>query len=159
MGELKSLSDIFHKTLFRIPDYQRGYAWREKQLVDFWEDLINLRADQGRYHYTGLLSLKPLNKIDASRLGREDQWLLESGYTAKHVVDGQQRLTTFVILLNELLVYLCSLPENNGKADEDILLEYDTVKDIRSKYISRMMPHKQVMHSVDRLPVYCSFCR
>ena len=110
MSELKSLSDIFQNTLFRIPDYQRGYAWQEKQRVDFWEDLINLRPEQGRYHYTGLLSLKPLDKSDAEKLDRFDQWLLESGFKAKHIVDGQQRLTTFMILLNELLIYVCHLP-------------------------------------------------
>ena len=145
MSELKSLSDIFQNTLFRIPDYQRGYAWQEKQLVDFWEDLINLRPEQGRYHYTGLLSLKPLDKSDAEKLDRFDQWLLESGFKAKHIVDGQQRLTTFMILLNELLIYVCHLPENEGKDDNDVLLGYDTVRDIRAKYICRTMPHKQVI--------------
>ena len=37
-----ALSGIFGKTIFRIPDYQRGYAWQTTQLNDFWEDLINL---------------------------------------------------------------------------------------------------------------------
>ncbi len=35
---LQSLSTLFHKKLFRIPDYQRGYAWKQEQLADFWED-------------------------------------------------------------------------------------------------------------------------
>ena len=56
MSELQSLSIIFQNRLFRIPDYQRGYAWLEPQLRDFWEDLINLQKD--RYHYTGLLSIR-----------------------------------------------------------------------------------------------------
>ena len=41
MNELVSLSDLFVKKIFRIPDYQRGYAWGESQLDDFWDDLIN----------------------------------------------------------------------------------------------------------------------
>jgi len=49
MNELQSLSQIFQNKLFRIPDYQRGYAWLDQQLRDFWEDLINLQPD--RYHY------------------------------------------------------------------------------------------------------------
>jgi len=36
MKELESLSSIFKDKLFRIPDYQRGYAWTKKQLKDFW---------------------------------------------------------------------------------------------------------------------------
>ena len=55
-NELQSLSQLFQNRLFRIPDYQRGYAWQQQQLVDFWDDLVNLHPD--RYHYTGLLSEK-----------------------------------------------------------------------------------------------------
>jgi uncharacterized protein with ParB-like and HNH nuclease domain len=36
-NELISLSTLFRNRLFRIPDYQRGYAWKKEQLVDFWE--------------------------------------------------------------------------------------------------------------------------
>ena len=54
-NELQPLSLLFQNRLFRIPDYQRGYAWQQSQLADFWDDLINLQQD--RYHYTGLLSL------------------------------------------------------------------------------------------------------
>ena len=56
MNELESLKSIFKDRIFKIPDYQRGYAWSTKQLKDFWEDVINLPID--RYHYTGVLSLK-----------------------------------------------------------------------------------------------------
>ena len=59
-NELQPLSLIFPNRLFRIPDYQRGYAWQQSKLADFWDDLINLQPD--RYHYTGLLSLKPLKR-------------------------------------------------------------------------------------------------
>ena len=62
MNNLISLSKLFDKRIFRIPDYQRGYAWQHPQLSDFWEDLWNLSED--RYHYTGTLSLKLL-KSDA----------------------------------------------------------------------------------------------
>ena len=35
MNELQSLSQIFQNKIFRIPDYQRGYAWQDLQLRDF----------------------------------------------------------------------------------------------------------------------------
>ena len=138
MNELQSLSQIFQNKLFRIPDYQRGYAWLDQQLRDFWEDLINLQPD--RYHYTGLLSMKELSRKEAKKLDQEDQWLLESGFKPYHIVDGQQRLTTFVILLNEIIEFVRSLPENTEKGDDEILLGYEVVRDIRSKYICRQMP-------------------
>ena len=101
MNELQSLSQIFQNKIFRIPDYQRGYAWQDPQLRDFWEDIINLQTE--RYHYTGLLSLKVLNRVASQKLGNDDAWLLQSGFKAYHIVDGQQRLTTFVIMLNEMM--------------------------------------------------------
>ncbi len=45
MNELKSLSQIFQERIFRIPDYQRGYAWQAAQLRDFWEDIVNLQRE------------------------------------------------------------------------------------------------------------------
>ena len=49
-NELQPLSLLFQNRLFRIPDYQRGYAWQKEQLNDFWEDIENLR--DGKNHYT-----------------------------------------------------------------------------------------------------------
>ena len=95
MNELQNLSQIFQHKIFRIPDYQRGYAWQDLQLRDFWEDVINLQTE--RYHYTGLLSLRVLSRSESQKSGNDDTWLLKSGFKAYHIVDGQQRLTTFVI--------------------------------------------------------------
>ena len=138
MNELQSLSQIFQNKIFRIPDYQRGYAWLEPQLRDFWEDLINLQTD--RNHYTGLLSLKLLTKRESKKLDKDDQWLLNNGYKAYHIVDGQQRLTTFVILLNEIIEFTRKLPDNQESKEEEIYLGFESLKDIRVKYISRAMP-------------------
>jgi type I restriction enzyme R subunit len=83
MNELESLKNIFKDRIFKIPDYQRGYAWTERQLKDFWEDVVNLPAD--RFHYTGLLSLK---KVDRNIWNNwnDERWLLEDrGYKPFHV--------------------------------------------------------------------------
>ena len=54
-NKLQSLSEIFCEKFFRIPDFQRGYAWEEEQLKDFWEDLELL--NENNTHYTGVLSV------------------------------------------------------------------------------------------------------
>ena len=135
-SELQPLSAIFNQRIFRIPDYQRGYAWTQPQLVDFWEDVINLQPD--RYHYTGLLSLKPLKPEETAGWG-EDTWLLEAGrgYKAFHVVDGQQRMTTFVILVNEILNFVKNLEENQGLDERDIYLGDEDLQAIQEKYICK----------------------
>lgn len=43
-SDLTSLSDLFNNSIFRIPDYQRGYAWEDSQLNDFWEGLLNIEC-------------------------------------------------------------------------------------------------------------------
>ena len=136
-NELQPLSLLFQNRLFRIPDYQRGYAWLRQQLVDFWEDLINLQPD--RFHYTGLLSLRPLKSKETVSWG-EDLWLVENGYKPCHIVDGQQRITTFVVLLNEIVGFVRGLEENKGKSDKEIILGCETVEEIVSKYICRKRP-------------------
>ncbi len=136
-NELQPLSLLFQNRLFRIPDYQRGYAWQQSQLSDFWDDLINLQQD--RYHYTGLLSLKSLGRKETKDWG-SDLWMVDKGFKACHIVDGQQRLTTFVILLNEIICFVRELDENKGKKDDEIVLGYDTLKDVVAKYIYQSRP-------------------
>lgn len=141
-NELQPLSLLFQNRLFRIPDYQRGYAWQQLQLTDFWDDLVNLQ--DGRYHYTGLLSLKNLKSSETTSWG-SDLWMVSKGFKPCHIVDGQQRLTTFVILLNEIVEYSRTLKENEGLSDSDIVLGYETLEDVVSKYICQHRPpNKQI---------------
>lgn len=96
-SDMKSLNTLFNNALFRIPDYQRGYAWTAKQLEDFWQDLVRLTED--RKHYTGQLTLEAV-KEPVWKGWEDDAWLIRDvGFTPYYVVDGQQRLTTAIILL------------------------------------------------------------
>lgn len=97
------LGELFGNKAFRIPNYQRGYAWGDNQWNDFWEDLWDIeKNDSGEYrrHYTGTIALQ---EIDRKDVPQEEQWFLNDGSSFFYVVDGQQRLTTIVILLHELI--------------------------------------------------------
>ena len=121
--ELFSLSKIFTENLFRIPDYQRGYSWAEKQLKDFWNDIDQL--EEGKHHYTGVLTLEQVPPALFQRWD-DDLWIIEAKrYVPYYVVDGQQRLTTSIILLQTILE---SMPE--GQA-----LNYSSKEEIRRKFI------------------------
>lgn len=104
-NKLQSLNEIFNQKLFRIPDFQRGYSWGEDQLNDFWEDIENLK--ESHIHYTGLLTVEQAQKKDIinKEKWQDDIWLLDSGINAYYVIDGQQRLTTSIVLLNEILKF------------------------------------------------------
>lgn len=107
MNKLESLNEIFQNSIFRIPDYQRGYSWESQQLEEFWEDISKL--PQNNDHYTGMISLNILDKEhDREILDKwnNEKWLLynnENEFQAFHVVDGQQRLTTIIILLQAIV--------------------------------------------------------
>src|SRR3954452_11224808 len=95
-AQLLTLSKIFTERLFRIPDYQRGYAWTEKQLKDFWSDVCQLENDPN--HYTGVLTLESVPRPNFSQW-EDDLWIISSkNYEPYFIVDGQQRLTTSIIL-------------------------------------------------------------
>ena len=74
MNELQSLSQIFQNKIFRIPDYQRGYAWQSQQLRDFWED-IHLQSD--RHYHTGTSITKETESEESRKLGNDDPWSLQ----------------------------------------------------------------------------------
>ena len=134
MNDLLSLTDLFNRSIFRIPDYQRGYSWEELQLEEFWSYILNLLPN--RDHYTGMISLKKLDReYTSDEKWNDERWLLDNwNYNAYHVVDGQQRLTTFIILINEIVlfykrinpdkemnqIFINSIPLN--KIEEDFLV-------------------------------------
>lgn len=145
MNELESLKTIFKDRIFKIPDYQRGYAWTSRQLKDFWEDLVNVPMD--RYHYTGLLSLKKLEK-NVWTNWNEERWLMEDrGFKAFHIVDGQQRLTTFVVFIQAISELIENLEENKGKKDEEIYLGSFSLKAIKEEYLVISRPPQFIIRS------------
>ena len=99
---LKSLEQLFSTRIFRIPNYQRGYSWGKQQLNDLWEDLSNI-VDK-RPYYIGMVSLEEVSSDDYEKW-LEDAWYFEEkpNLKAYYVVDGQQRLTTIILLLAKII--------------------------------------------------------
>ena len=130
MEQLMSLSKIFTEKLYRIPDYQRGYAWGKKEAEDLWNDLNRLNID--KKYYVGVVTLEKVNEL-VYKNWVDDLWIIKSkNYQPYYVVDGQQRLTTSIILVQ------CILEEMERKNIAS--LNYDTVDDIRKKYICQSKP-------------------
>lgn len=120
--ELLTVSKIFNETIFRIPDYQRGYSWEESHLKDFWADLEQLKSDKS--HYTGVLTLEEVPENIWARW-EDEAWVIRSKkYSPYYIVDGQQRLTTISVLLQCIL--------ETTTADE---LNYTPIEIHRRKYI------------------------
>lgn len=135
MNDLKSLKQLFENKIFRIPDYQRGYSWTEIQLKEFWNDLISMLP--GKDHYTGMISLKKISQKDMDKDPKrwnEERWIFDSwGYEGFEIVDGQQRLTTIIILINEIINYYCN---HTSEDVEDINIAELPISEVKKEFIS-----------------------
>lgn len=133
------LESLFKEKLFRIPDYQRGYAWQRDQLRAFWEDLVNLSGTQ--MHYTGVLTLTKINGPLIVPDSKEF-WLVDDhSYHLFHVVDGQQRLTTFVVFIQAFADFIRSLPDNAGRLTSEIYVTDSlALSDLEERYLFRTNP-------------------
>ncbi len=73
----------------RVPDYQRDFSWTEKQISDFWSDLITFGGNDPQVSLTGKEYF----------LGAA---VLVNNGTYHLLLDGQQRIATSTILLAAL---------------------------------------------------------
>jgi hypothetical protein len=92
----RSIVDLFDgKKRYLIPLYQRQYAWPIAQLELLWEDIkravdrINADRTTLTPHFMGAIVISQIKTF-----GKQVQ--------AYEIIDGQQRLTTFQILLSAL---------------------------------------------------------
>jgi hypothetical protein len=109
----KTLTSLFGESLFQIPDYQRGYAWEEKQRLDFIQDIDALveEKDKVTSHYTGTVVVYCGSGAEVKSYGTKRLKVLD-------VVDGQQRLTTSCLYLSVIIRALLSKGE--GAYERDI---------------------------------------
>lgn len=90
----KLLTDMQNKK-FVIPDYQRPYKWDEEKCDILWEDITNFhetKSTDDEYFLGTVVSFKNENNID--------------------VIDGQQRITSFFLLLRAFYKKLEEMPED-----------------------------------------------
>ncbi len=90
-AEQKTISQILNdpnKPKFLIPDYQRPYSWEREQCETLWDDILSFafpldhafNAGNDRYFLGTILTF-------------------QNDYYENEVIDGQQRLITFLLML------------------------------------------------------------
>ena len=117
-GSLVNLNGmLIGHQIFDIPVYQRSYAWERKNLEDLWEDLYYM--DPSKKHYFGTMLLKDSGKTAQTALATLKRF---------DVIDGQQRLTTILILLREIISQLKEVSDDQLRG-EVMTLEKSYLKD------------------------------
>lgn len=99
------------KADFLIPDYQRPYAWSEEQCQTLWEDIFTFAIPDD----------------DATKFNSEEEYYLGPIVTFKNtdgkleVIDGQQRLTTIMLLLRAFHVSFGNMQDENSKRTREMI--------------------------------------
>lgn len=99
------------KADFLIPDYQRPYAWSEEECQTLWEDIFSFAIPDG----------------DATRFNSDEEYYLGPIVTFKNennkleVIDGQQRLTTLMLLLRAFHISFGNMQDENSKKIKEVI--------------------------------------
>lgn len=111
----KTIKDLFSnkKSDFLIPDYQRPYAWGEDECQTLWDDIFsfafpdgnkdNFDSDNDEYF------LGPIVTFKNEKNGKQE------------IIDGQQRLTTLMILLRAFYARLSKMNDENTVKTKEII--------------------------------------
>jgi uncharacterized protein with ParB-like and HNH nuclease domain len=117
-----TVSQLLHGSneQFVIPPYQRRYSWLNKQIIQLFDDIKNL--SDGETHFLG--SIVCLTESHTA------------GVNLLELVDGQQRMTTLILVLDTIKDKFEEL-EDQREADriEDLV----TCNDIDRKRISKII--------------------
>ena len=111
-----SISQLFMdpKILYRIPQYQRPYKWGNEQIEQLWDDIFEAyENDIDNYFLGSVITAKPLDN---------SQYI--------DVVDGQQRLTTLMILFCVLRDNFQDINKNN--AEDPFSVDIEAIKAVIS---------------------------
>lgn len=105
-----TLAKLLDGRLFQIPEYQRAYSWTFHQRDDLFRDIERTHA-KGPEHGHFMAAVVCLRR-SRQVLGTDEFFVLE-------VVDGQQRLTTLIILLKAISLTL----DRKDKAERKLATE------------------------------------
>lgn len=115
--EYLSLIDLLNKRLFTIPNYQRSYSWDKRQCQDLFDDMEDVwQEGKSSVHFMATVVCRRL--AGGVQLGTDVVTQLD-------IVDGQQRLTTLIILLNAIRYALAAEDgtQRDAKDLEDLLVK------------------------------------
>ncbi len=130
-AEMIEISRLLENRIhFTIPIYQRKYSWNEKHCEKLWEDIIDVgkHKDDKKRHFIGSVVMVD-EKSKASQPRRYS------------IIDGQQRLTTFSIILIALSKFLAANHKSqDGFSDKSILSNYIHNENDQGDFYYRFLP-------------------
>ena len=111
-----TLSQLLHGRLFRIPEYQRPYSWQDPQRKDLFYDLLTLHDKKQDFHFMATV----VGVNNGQRVLGTDE------YQVVDIVDGQQRLTTLILLLRAIALALAIDDPERQKLEPQLVKSDDS---------------------------------
>jgi hypothetical protein len=134
---------LFTQFIFQVPRYQRGYTWDDPQIDDFLRDFQRCfdarTAGKPRQHFFGgIVGVE--RKVSGSLYRRCD------------LIDGQQRIATFVLLARCLETAYQALAEGlPPRKKDDATFARNRAQKIRNEYLEHQDEINRRMEVIDRL--------
>ncbi len=124
--------ETLFKSIYEVPVYQRPYSWDEEQINDLLDDVIEAykSKDKDEGYYTGNIIVYDKNDKIHGNIIKFD------------IIDGQQRITTFALILLALYSFSKSIGINEN---EKILRD---IKDALWKYITAERSYSKDLKAV-----------
>lgn len=122
-----AIGRIFEQNfLFEVPKYQRYFAWDDEQVTDFIKDIDNI-----------LLNSKPQNPLEHFFGGIVCASKVVEGSTRqqKELIDGQQRITTTILLIVNIIRAYTQLKENPAATPDDIDILEKRIVGLKRTYL------------------------
>jgi uncharacterized protein with ParB-like and HNH nuclease domain len=107
----KTIIDLLSdkKADFLIPDYQRPYAWNDEQCQTLWDDIFLFSFPDNNYEV--------FDENEEYFLGSIVTYKNENGKS--EVIDGQQRLTTLMLILRAFYDKFANMQDKNSIQTRD----------------------------------------
>lgn len=113
---------------YAVPDYQRDYEWTNIQNSTLIDDVMSLVKGECDNHFIGAIVTIPYDKECGSIKSIDFEEYSIDEKSVKHVVDGQQRLTSCTVLIQAIIDSLneetdidSSYKENNMRMLQNII--------------------------------------
>lgn len=109
--------------LFEVPKYQRYYAWEDEQVHDFIKDIDSILVGNTSEHFFG--GVVCVSKVVEGSTRQQ-----------KELIDGQQRITTSILLIVNIIRKYQALQIEPNLTEEDRGIIASRISKLNEKYIN-----------------------
>lgn len=126
-----TIKELFDNQMYTVPVYQRPYSWEKEQVQVFLDDIKNTyllpQQEKEEGYFIGSIYIYDTEEKVSGRISKYE------------IIDGQQRITTIVLMLLSIYSRLQQKNDNNIGIDQTFI----SIKSCLWKFIDRNYDKKK----------------